>query len=510
MFDDLFPDQRAASVGQLAQRPEPEPQRPGLFSGFGGALADSIPYAAVSGAGAWAQVLDAYGKAAAFRDAPAAAALAHKPAPDLQQLRADTIDQMGDSEDARQLRRVAKSYDPDPHAVGLAGQIVHGVASSLVKAGFYTLAGGPLAPALYGVDMGVTRAGELTDQGVDGGTATAAGLMSGAAGAVGLRLPAALGATRLQSAAIGAVVNPALNVAEVGGIHEILQHADYPQIAARYDPFDPVSLAVASITGAAFGAGFHGAKASAARPSDAPVLTPDGHAAALAMNEVRTHEADTLVNAHDPAALTQATDAQAEARAQMEAGDPVSVSERVRADAAQVEAVAKRLTDGPAAEAMRAVDQERVHSAATADTPVMLDAGQPLSSVENGTAAGFPDAAGAPGGTGNQVLDALVPAGTPAAGLVRRVIDAITGQEPQQPAQAAAPKADTPEQARAFELATRMPDAMIPTGELDIGGNPIHASAAEMIRQAENLDHQAQTEARAFQAAVNCALRFPR
>ena len=344
MFDEMFPIERGVSLSQSVQRPY-RPPEVGAWQGFGGALVDSLPYAANTAASAWSEILDAYGKAAAYRDAPTVAMINGQPAPDMDKLKAETIDQMGNSPVARGFRERAKDFAPDPAAVGLAGQITHGVVSSLAKAGAYSITTGPAAPAMFGIDVGINRAQDLTDQGVDGGTAALAGLASGAAGAVGMRLPAAMGATRLQSAAIGAVVNPALNVAEVGGIHMLLQHADYEKIAAQYQPFDPVNLAVAAVTGGAFGAAFHGGKANT------PHLTPEEHAAALTMNEVRTRDADTLTPHNDVAAANAAKEAQALARQQLDAGEQVSVAQRVAAEQDQLHAAYQRVMDSPAGEA---------------------------------------------------------------------------------------------------------------------------------------------------------------
>jgi hypothetical protein len=601
MFDSLFPQEYDNSLSQSLQRPRPDPQPPGVFTGFGAALADSIPYAVTSAAAAWSQVLDAYGKAAAFRDAPAAAMLAGKPAPDMAKVKSEAIDQMGDSPTVQRWRQAAKAYEPDPNTVGVAGQIVHGVASSLAKAGAYTVVGGPLAPALFGTDLGVNRAQELIEQGVDGSTAALAGAASGIAGAVGLRLPAALGATRLQSAAIGAVVNPAINVAEVGGIHKLLEHADYSQIAARYQPFDPTSLAVAAITGAAFGAAFHGAKAhSPAAKPDAPTLTPDEHAAALVMNEVHINNADTLADPGDMQAMNAAHDAQAQARAQLDAGEPVHVAELVDANPGQVEAarasVMERMTDAmraelladagnradpgeiPAARAQLAQlqnDIERIQADSVFKAEAKAQQGRGLSRKEAEAAArdaigqrqadlqaqaerlsniietnrraaqaeqdlaalnrgeipqrfadwtdgGMPrdQGAGTSGAPGDQATQGgQVPQGVDVATqapmqptILQRVADMVQtltgrGAEPQQAAPAF--KADTPEQARAFEIASRNPDALLPTGEVDADGNPIQQRAADVMQQAHEIEQQAHADDAAFRAAVACATRFP-
>lgn len=589
MYDDLFPRERTLSLAQSTQRPY-EPPEVGTFTGFGSALADSIPYAGLTAASAWGAILDAYGKAQGFASAATNPGIlvGAKPAPDMGAVKAQTIDRMGDSDMARRLRERAGDYAPNPAEVGTAGQIVHGVASSLIKAGAYTVAGGPLAPVLFGTDLGVNRAQELTDQGVDGGTAALGGVASGVAGAVGLRLPAALGATRLQSAGIGAALNPALNVAEVGGIHALLDHADYEQIAAQYQPFDPLTLTVSALTGAGFGAAFH-AKAGAGAK-----LTPDEHAAALTMNEVKTREGDTLARAGDAQAANAAHDAQALARAQLDAGEPVAVAERVEADPQRTEGVARATFDAvaddlraelladagnradpgeiPTARAQLAQlqnDIERIQTdsvfkaeakawqkrglsrkqaesaardaigqrqadlqaqadrlndfietnrrAAQAEQDIAaLDQGKipdrysPLVHGESAQASPAPMTESAPQGVqplpdGAAQLQAAADSVAP--GLAQKVIDAmgaILGRQPDAPTGAPfARRADTPEQAQAFEIATRNPDAVV---RMDDGGD---VRMADLLARADDIEATAKTETAAFDAAVNCALRYP-
>lgn len=334
MFDDLYRNERADSLSQMVQRPQMAPAEPGAFTGIGSAIADIFPSAANTTASAWTAILDAYGKASAYANAPTVAMVNNSPAPDMGQLEASTIGQMGNSEDARHFRERAKQYAPDPAAVGTAGQIVHGLGTSLAKAVGYSVTAGPAAPILFGADAGINRAQELSDAGVDDATAAKAGVVTGITSAAGLKLPPALGATRLQSAGIGAVINPVMGAAERGTIHSLLEHADYPAIAQQYKPFDPMQIAIEAATGAGFGAIFH---------SSGPKLTPEQHAATLVMNEVRTHDADTLTRPGDIAAAGIANDAQAQARAQIDSGEAVSV--RVPVDPVQFEAAMSRVKD---------------------------------------------------------------------------------------------------------------------------------------------------------------------
>lgn len=617
MYDELFPAEREASLAQSVQRPYQAPEATGAFQGFGSALADTLPYAANTTASAWSAILDAYGKAAAYRDAPTVAMIHGQPAPDMAQLKRETIDQMGNSEVARQFRERAQDYLPDPASVGMAGQITHGVLSSLTKAGAYAVAGGPAAPVLFGADLGINRAQELSDKGVDGGTAALAGAVTGVTSAVGMRLPAAMGSTRLQSAAIGAVTNPALNVAEVGGIRLMLQHADYDKIAQQYQPFDPLNLTVAAIVGAGFGAGFHSGRAKAPTgetPPAAPILTPDEHAAALTLHEAQTRDGDTLTQPGDIAAANAAKDAQDLARQQLDTGELVSVAADVPVDQQRMEAAARatfeRATEDlraeltaeagnraqpgeiPTARAQlaqlqhdieyiqseqifkaeakaqqqRGLSRKQAEAAAresitqrVADMQAQSErlanfiesnrratmAEQDLVTLNRGE---IPDRyahlfgdearqpqAGAPVRGEEPSLPAdAIPAGqqarapapepapptpdVPAGGdapIVAQVVDAVSrllGRDTAAPAQPRADvlKADTPEQGHAFDFATRNPDALIPTGDVDAAGNPVHVRAADFVQQAADIEKQAQKDTAAFAAAINCALRFPR
>lgn len=168
MYDELFPDARSASLGQILQRPADPATPPGVWRGFGSAVADALPYAANTSASAWSAVMEAYGHAAAYRDAPTNAMVNGDAAPDPAALQAQTIDQMGNSETARGFREQARRYAPDPASVGIAGQVVHGLISGMAKMTTYAAAG-PAGPALFGLDTGINRAQELTDQGVDEG-----------------------------------------------------------------------------------------------------------------------------------------------------------------------------------------------------------------------------------------------------------------------------------------------------------------------------------------------------
>jgi hypothetical protein len=520
MFDDLFPAERQSSLNAEARRPSILPPPPGAFTGYGSALADIIPSAGLTTASAFSSILDAYGKAAAYRDAPTSAIINAEPAPDLNQLQAQTIEKIGDNETGRGLRLKAKDYAPDPTAVGWAGQLTHGIGTSLAKAGLYSLTG-PAAPILFGADVGTGRAQELSDQGVDSGTAAIAGLATGAAGAVGMKIPAAMGSTRLQSAALGAVINPALNVAEIGGIKTLLEHTDYPKIAEQYKPFDPMNLAAAAIIGGAFGAAFHTGKArTPTEPprSVEPKLTPEETAAVLTMNEVKTREGDTLVHPADTEASNVARDAQSLARAQLDSGEAVSVAHDIKTDPSAIEEAYRRVNEGPFRNELDAAikDGEIAKAEAIARAEEPLRQGDTAMAQERQTINPSVDEYGRVVRPVSQEIDQAITrtqhdaatSTTDQPGFVRKVQDVVNtilgrDQPTSGPDIPPAITADTPEQARAIEIMRKNPDALIPAED------GTHATADQMFSEVKDMEVKAQTDAKAYRAAIICALGFP-
>ncbi|MDR3898297.1 MAG: hypothetical protein Q3X95_03435 [Duodenibacillus sp.] len=161
-------------------------------------------------------------------------------------------------ENARRIREIAKQeYELDPQTSGTAAQIVYGLGEMIPKAVLYGSVAGPAGGALlFGADVGVNCTQTLLDEGVDEQTAINAGMLTFATNAIGLKLPAAFATgSRLTSAAIGAGANVGLNVAEVQGVHWILENQNYDELAKNYE-LNFADNAVAAGLGAAFGAAF--------------------------------------------------------------------------------------------------------------------------------------------------------------------------------------------------------------------------------------------------------------
>lgn len=159
---------------------------------------------------------------------------------------------------ARRIREIAKQeYELDPQTSGTAAQIVYGLGEMIPKAVLYGSVAGPAGGALlFGADVGVNRTQTLLDEGVDEQTAIDAGMLTFATNAIGLKLPAAFATgRRLTSASIGAGANVGLNVAEVQGVHWILENQNYDELAKNYE-LNFADNAVAAGLGAVFGAAF--------------------------------------------------------------------------------------------------------------------------------------------------------------------------------------------------------------------------------------------------------------
>ena len=170
---------------------------------------------------------------------------------------------------ARELRKTAQAeYGVDPSTMGTIASTLHGLFEILPKATAYSIAGGlGMGPVLFGADLGISRAQELKDKGVDEETAATAGLWSFGAGALGLRVPAAFGPNRWISAAGGAGANMLFTAAEMGAISHILENQKYDDLAKQYE-LTVESMGVSGLFGAAAGAFFFRSPSLAARALD--------------------------------------------------------------------------------------------------------------------------------------------------------------------------------------------------------------------------------------------------
>ncbi|MFY3552932.1 hypothetical protein [Achromobacter insolitus] len=175
------------------------------------------------------------------------------------------------------LRDASRWLGPNPQTASTAEQMVFGFTKTITKAVGYTLAtGNPLTgAALTGVDEGVTVSDELRQQGVDISTRAGVGAVTGVTTGVGVALPVA-GKTLAGTLGYAAAGGPGLFIAQQQMTRDILNNADYSNLADQYDPFDPVGLAVSTLVPAAFGAwALRGRARVAAREGQAAATAAD-------------------------------------------------------------------------------------------------------------------------------------------------------------------------------------------------------------------------------------------
>ena len=231
-FDDADPQLSARAILATDGLPPVNPvPGPGFFAGTWSAIRKAPGAAFNESMRALSPVLDAYGKAAAFRDAPAAAALNGQSA-DMQQVKRETIDRMGENDMRRSITETIKrDYTLDPQSTGTAAQIVHGVTKTLGKAvGYGAIGGLPAAAAGLAIDEGANETMRLQDQGVDTETAAKAGAIHGLASGGSVFIPG-FGTTALKTAGLVAASGPGLFMAEQAAINHILESENYDEIA---------------------------------------------------------------------------------------------------------------------------------------------------------------------------------------------------------------------------------------------------------------------------------------
>lgn len=176
----------------------------------------------------------------------------------------------------------AQDLRPDPITAGTAENIVFSLTKGLTKAiGAGTVLGPMAGAGLFGTSEGMTTAEDLANQGVDKSTRTKVGAVTGVLNTVGVALPV-VSKNLAQTAALVAVGGPGSFVAQQSATKAILQNANYDEIAAQYDPLDPVGLAVSTLVPAGFAIWARGTKTKQAAKAlrfDDPAL--DAHATAV-------------------------------------------------------------------------------------------------------------------------------------------------------------------------------------------------------------------------------------
>lgn len=204
------------------------------------------------------------------------------------------------SELGQSVRSYWDEFKPDPNTASTAEQVLFGFSRGLAKIVPATIAAGPAGAIAAGVEEAMTVSDELRRKGVGVDARTKAGIVQGAGlGAAALPL---LGRTLAETAALYVAGGPGGFMAQQALTRKILEDAGHESLAAGYDPFDPIGLAVASLIPAGFTAwGLRGqAKAAkAAAAADAAKAAEDFRAGDVpsqrtAIADAAAQTADTL------------------------------------------------------------------------------------------------------------------------------------------------------------------------------------------------------------------------
>ena len=489
MFDALYQDDTDRALSLEAEAPRTVPKKePGAFSGFGRALVTAVPAAGIEAARAGVSLLDAYGQAAAFRDG----------AP-----KAESVDRMFEqqSETSRQLGEAARSFGPDPATSGAAAQVVHGFVKFGSKAAAYALTTGPFAPLLFGVDEGVNEGLRLADRGVDTGTALGVGLTHGAASSAAIALPL-IGKTAAQTAGLVVAGGPGAFIAERAVSQRILESAGYDRIAAEYDPFDVTGLLVSTLGPGVLGAAGYGLRAArrgraggaepppTGRPAEEPTVPreavdPEVVDAARVRTLDGVAEDARLGRAGDPIAEAVHGDAMARAEAAIREGRPVDVAAAVARDPLALDGLRARGLElfGDAA---RVSDPSKFREIENSAPPPVEPVGSSL--APEAAARGGDASAAVPPQAGE-----IGPPGAP---------DAPAGTDtPSTPREAASgPESNVGERIAALDQRIRDVEIHQEDGTT--------MKAADMLRQVDEEVRATANDAKAYEAAVTCFLRF--
>lgn len=144
-------------------------------------------------------------------------------------------------------RDYAASLKPDPSTAGLAENLVFQATRGLSKAAGAVVALGPVGgAAAFGGSEAAATFDELKREGVDPVTAGKAAAVSGVASAAGVLLPM-VGPTIKSTLGLYAIGGPGAFVAQQQATRKVLEAADYNDLAQRFDPLDPVGLAVSAL-----------------------------------------------------------------------------------------------------------------------------------------------------------------------------------------------------------------------------------------------------------------------
>jgi hypothetical protein len=213
----------------------------------------------------------------------------------------------------------------------------------------------------------------LRDQGVDTTTAAKVAGVHGAVTALTAGI-APVASTPLRSAILVGVSGPGAFMAESALSRDILQGADYPQLAATFDPFDSLGLALSLVPGAAVATGVHAARARAAARAEPPAVRPPVPPELVDAAHVQLQrdlvQGGNLGRADDPTAGVVHLQALDEARAALDEGRSIELPLRVADDARAAPVMAHMDEQLRAADVPRLVDDARTDEARLGTEPI--------------------------------------------------------------------------------------------------------------------------------------------
>lgn len=240
----LYPREARDALAVSPDETDSAPEQPGFLAGVVGAAATGFEEGAVKGVLARIpehQAVVGYGL-------PAEAYKASELTDDeyRQRLAKDTTD-------------VLSNFASDPHTVGTAGQILHGLTSAVTRfVGGTVATGSPVGGAVaVGGSEGVATSRELRAHGVDDNTADALGAGTAFFSGGASLLPGGYGHTLAQRIFTGASANMVTGFSQRGLMHNVLADAGYTEQANQYKALDAQAAMADMVLGAGFGAVHH-------------------------------------------------------------------------------------------------------------------------------------------------------------------------------------------------------------------------------------------------------------
>ncbi|WP_431482234.1 hypothetical protein [Pseudomonas solani] len=484
-LDGFIDDAEAVNLDNRYQRTDKLPE-PGVWQNFGGALMDSGELGVRVGMESLASGLTnlagselgsvlATGFGAGYTPGFDAESYAESAAAGADEL----TDRIG-----RSTAEAVDELRPNPQTTGMAGQILGGLAEVIPRYAVGALAGGPIGGAIAaGAPQGYAATQVAKSQGIDDSTAIGQGLIEGAVTTVGAAMP---GARLLKSvpADLAAVAgaNVGLGVAGRAATAELLEQRGYTAQAAQYKAFDTTSIILDATLGLAFGAA---GRAGDIRASFNERLRPTVEQVDAALTEKNSqhYELDAA-----PGIPTTPEAAAAHRSAMDEAVDLLRRDEPVRLSQAIDESayLSRKPDHETLAEEVSALPE--IHRSPTADISAPPKEGSQPPEILDDPELQKPSQE--PTG-GEQV--------TAAAGEQSEQSSVGSGQTP---GDGRAP-AETPTQALG-RAAGETPDSIVNVGE---DGAPVYRSLAQAFDEIDVERARAEVDSRAYQAAINCALR---